>query len=58
MPWYEFCLERVSRDFSKDEMSEFSLNNTVFDFSVSHKAVEEEDKRNIVDYLMKNDSME
>ena len=37
MPWYEFCLERVSRDFSKDEMSEFSLNSTVFDFSVSLK---------------------
>ena len=51
-------VQKGYQEIYQDEMSEFSLNSTVFDFSVNHKAVEEEDKRNIVNYLMKNDSME
>ena len=29
LPWYVFCLGSVSKDFSKDEMSEISLNSIV-----------------------------
>ena len=31
-----FCLGSVSKDFTKDEQSEISLNDTVYDFSVDH----------------------
>ena len=41
-----FYLGRVSKDFTKDEMSKFSLNGTVYDFSVNHSAID------IHDYLM------
>ena len=30
--WYNFCLENVLQDFTKDEQSEISLNGTVYDF--------------------------
>ena len=38
---------RVSKDFRKDEMSEISLNGTVYDFSVDHSPMEKEDVLNI-----------
>ena len=31
--WYNFCLGNVSKDFTKDEQSEFSLNGFVYDHS-------------------------
>ena len=34
MPWHEFCLGTVSKEFTKDELSEICLNGTVCDFSV------------------------
>ena len=34
MPWHGFCLGTVSKEFTKDELSEISLNGTVCDFSV------------------------
>ena len=37
--WYTFCLGSVSKDFTKDEQSEISLNGTVFDFSVDHSSI-------------------
>ena len=37
---YEFCLGRVSKDFTKDEMIEISLNGTIHDFFVDHSAIE------------------
>ena len=34
--WYNFYLGSVSKDFTKDEQSEISLNCTVYDFSADH----------------------
>ena len=30
--WYNFCLGSISKDFTKYEQSEISLNGTVYDF--------------------------
>ena len=32
--WYNFCLGSLSKDFSKDEQSEISLNGFEYNFSV------------------------
>ena len=45
--WYHFCLETESKDFTNDEQSEVSLNNTLYDFSVEHR-----DILNIHQFLM------
>ena len=37
IPWYEFCLGSVLQDFTKDEMSEIALDDTVYDFSLQLK---------------------
>ena len=50
--WYTFCLGSVSKDFTKDEQSEISLNGTVFDFSVDHSSIKKEDIFNIHRYLI------
>lgn len=50
--WCEFCLGSVSKDFTKDQQSEDSLNGTVYNFSVDHSSVEKEDILNIYQYLM------
>ena len=50
--WYTFCLGSVSKDFAKDEQSEISFNGTVFDFSVGHSSIKEEDILHIHQYLM------
>ena len=41
--WHEFCLGTILKDFTKDEMSETSLNGTIYDFLVDHSATEKED---------------
>ena len=45
--WYNFYLGSVSKDFTKDEQSETSLNGTVNDFSVDHSSIKKEDILNI-----------
>ena len=45
--WYNFCLEIVSKAFTKDEQSEISLNGTVYNFSVDYSSVRKEDILNI-----------
>ena len=52
--WYNFCLEthQKSKTFSKDGQSEISLNGTVYDFSVDHSSIKEEDVLNIHQYFM------
>ena len=50
--WYNFCLGSVSKDFIKDEQSEFFLNGTVYDISVDHSSIKEEDILDIHQYLM------
>ena len=32
--WCNFCLGSLSKNFTKDEQSEISLNGTAYDFSV------------------------
>ena len=34
--WYNFCLGSMSKDFTKDEQNEISLNDPLYDFSVDH----------------------
>ena len=38
MIWY-ICLGSISKDFTKDELSEISLNGAVHDFSVKHSSI-------------------
>ena len=49
---YSFCLGRLSKDFTKDEQSEISLNDVVHDFSVDHSSIKKEDIANIQQYLI------
>ena len=54
--WQEFFLGGVSRDFSKDKLSEISLNGTVYDFSIDRSTTAKEDILNIQKYqLNEND---
>ena len=50
--WYNFYLGSVSKDFTKGEQSEISLNCTVYDFSADHCWIRKEDTFNIHQYLM------
>ena len=51
--WYNYCLESISKDFTKDEQGEISLNaTTVYDFSVDHSLIEKEEVLNVHQYLM------
>ena len=52
--WYSFFLGSVSKDITKDEQSEISLNGTVYDFSVDHNSVKKQDTLNIHQYLVLN----
>ena len=55
--WYKFCLGSVSKDFTKDEQSETSLNSTLYDFAVGHSPNKKEDILNIHIYLMVKNSI-
>ena len=58
IPWHKFYLGRVSKDFTKDEISEISLNSTVYDFPVDQSAIEKEDMlKNIQEYLIKRNNI-
>ena len=50
--WYELCLGSISKDFTKDEESEISLNGTVHDFPVNYSSVVKENILNIYEYLL------
>ena len=43
LPWHEFRLGSIWKDFTKDELSEISLNGTAHDFSVDRIAIEKEE---------------
>ena len=49
--WYNSCLRSISKDFTKDEQSEVSLNHSAYDFSVDHSLIEKEGILNIHQYL-------
>ena len=48
---YNSSLRSISKDFTKNEQSEISLNHTVYDFSVEHSLIEKEGILNIHQYL-------
>ena len=50
--WYNFCLESESKGFTNDEQSEFSLNDTAYDFLVEHSLIKKEGTHNIRQYSM------
>ena len=52
--WQSFCLGSVSKDITKDEQSEISLNGTVYDFSVDRSSIKQQDILNIHQYLVLN----
>ena len=45
--WYNFCLGSISKDFTKNELSEISFNGTVYDFPVEDNSIKKEDIVNI-----------
>ena len=49
---HEFCLESISKDFTKAKLSEISLNGTVYDFLVDQCLIELEVIFNIHEYLI------
>lgn len=53
IPWYSLCLGSVSKDFTKVNIKDILLNNTVYGLSVDHNAIKIEDLQNIHHYLMK-----
>ena len=55
--WYNFCLGRVSKDFTKDVQSKLSLNATVYEFSVDHSSIKKEDILNFHEYLIVEDNI-
>ena len=50
--WYDFCLGSIPKDFTKDDLSELSLNVTIYRFSLDHGSVKKVDILNIHQYLM------
>ena len=48
--WYNLFLGIISKDFTKNEQSETSLNGTVNSFSVDHSSIEKDDFLNIYQY--------
>ena len=50
--WYNFCLRSISKDFTKDDQSEISLNGTMYDFSVDHSSIKKEGILHIHQYLI------
>ena len=50
--WYNFCIGNASKIFTKDEQSEISSNDTMYDFSVDHSSNKKEDILNIHKYLI------
>ena len=54
---YNFCFRSLSKDFTKDEQIEISLNAIVYDFSADHTSIKEENILNICQNLMVRNNM-
>ena len=52
IPWYDFCLGSISKDFTKD-----TWYGTVYIFLFDHSAAGKEDIANIHEYLIKKYNM-
>ena len=50
--WYNFYLGSITKDFTKDEQREISLNGTVYKFSFVHSSIKKEDNINTNQALM------
>ena len=48
-----FCLESLSKDFTKSDMREIGLNGAVYDFSIEYGVLLTKDILNVYDYFMK-----
>ena len=57
MSWYNFCLGSISKDFTKDEQSQISLDGTLYNFSVNHTLMKKEDILNLHQFLMFKNNM-
>ena len=51
--WYNFCLGGVSKDFTKDEQSEISWNDTAYDFPIGYSSIKKGDIPNIRQLLIR-----
>ena len=49
--WYNFCLESVSNNFTKEKQSGISSNGTPYGSSVNHVSIKKEDIHSIHLYL-------
>ena len=49
---YNFYFGSISKDFTKDEQREISLNGAAYNFSFDHCSIKKEDILNIHKYLM------
>ena len=47
------CLENISKDCSTDNMKKTGFNGYVYDFSVDYNATDNDDIKDINEYLMK-----
>lgn len=52
--WHLFYLGSVSKDFTKDELSKISLNDTIYDFSIDHSSIGKQYIFNIHGHLIKS----
>ena len=50
--WHDFCLGSASKNLTKHEQSELSLNGTVYAFPVNNSSFKKEDILNIHQYLI------
>ena len=53
----QFCLERISNDFSDTESRGVSLNGNVYDFSVDYNSIDKSDILNTHKCIMTNNNI-
>ena len=56
--WYNFCLESVSNNFTKEKQSGISSNGTPYGSSVNHVSIKKEDIHSIHLYLKVKNNVE
>ena len=54
IPFDQFCLRSIIKDFTKDEMKEITLNGIVYDVSVGYVVTDVKEIFNIYKYFTKN----
>ena len=51
------CLGNISKDWTTDKMKKTGFNGYVYDFSVDYNATDNDDIKNIHNYLMKKNNI-